>query len=165
MPLLKGKKNIGHNIAEMESAGHPRDQAIAAALRTAREAKRARGGVTPGHKKKAGIPIMAAGGEYVLQPKGKGGLLHSHVAGRTDHLPITVKPDSYVLPADIVSGLGEGNTLAGAKKIDAMFPNGIIAKFGSLETGHKALDEFVKAYRAKTIKNLKGLPGPAKGNE
>lgn len=35
MPLLKGKENVGHNIAEMEAAGHPREQAIAAALRTA----------------------------------------------------------------------------------------------------------------------------------
>lgn len=31
MPLLKGKANLGQNIAEMEKAGHPRKQAIAAA--------------------------------------------------------------------------------------------------------------------------------------
>jgi hypothetical protein len=35
MPLLAGKRNIGHNISEMESAGHPRSQSIAAALRKA----------------------------------------------------------------------------------------------------------------------------------
>lgn len=35
MPLLKGKKNIGHNIREMEKAGHPHKQAVAAALHTA----------------------------------------------------------------------------------------------------------------------------------
>jgi hypothetical protein len=35
MPLLKGKRNIGRNIAEMEAAGHPRVQSIAAALHTA----------------------------------------------------------------------------------------------------------------------------------
>ena len=36
MPLLPGKKNIGHNIKEMEAAGHKKSQAIAAALETAR---------------------------------------------------------------------------------------------------------------------------------
>lgn len=35
MPLLPGKAEIGHNIKEMQKAGHPRDQSIAAALRTA----------------------------------------------------------------------------------------------------------------------------------
>lgn len=39
MPLKKGKskKIIGENIAEMERAGHPRKQAIAASLNEARE--------------------------------------------------------------------------------------------------------------------------------
>lgn len=37
MPLLKGKKNIGHNIKEMEQAGHSKAQSIAAALNTARK--------------------------------------------------------------------------------------------------------------------------------
>ncbi len=40
MPLLKGKENVGHNIAEMEKAGHPRDQSIAASLREAGVPKR-----------------------------------------------------------------------------------------------------------------------------
>ena len=35
MPLLKGKQNIGHNIEEMEKAGHPHDQSVAAAMNTA----------------------------------------------------------------------------------------------------------------------------------
>lgn len=37
MPLLPGKKNIGKNIKEMESAGHPKNQSIAAALNEARK--------------------------------------------------------------------------------------------------------------------------------
>jgi 8-oxo-dGTP pyrophosphatase MutT (NUDIX family) len=37
VPLLKGKENIGHNIAEMEKAGHPKNQAIAAAYHAAGE--------------------------------------------------------------------------------------------------------------------------------
>lgn len=35
MPLLSGKKNIGHNITEMEKAGHPYRVARAAALNKA----------------------------------------------------------------------------------------------------------------------------------
>ncbi len=39
MPLVKGRgrKVIGHNIKEMEEAGHSRKQSIAAALNTARK--------------------------------------------------------------------------------------------------------------------------------
>lgn len=39
MPLLKGKSKavIGKNIKEMELAGHPRNQAIAASLNEARK--------------------------------------------------------------------------------------------------------------------------------
>jgi len=39
MPLKSGKKNIGRNIAEMIKAGHPRDQAIAAAFSKAGRSK------------------------------------------------------------------------------------------------------------------------------
>jgi 8-oxo-dGTP pyrophosphatase MutT (NUDIX family) len=49
------------------------------------------------------------------------GPIHSSVAGRTDHLPITVASSSYVLPADLVSHLGENNTLAGFKVLRRMF--------------------------------------------
>src|ERR1700722_15727776 len=49
------------------------------------------------------------------------GPLHSTVAGRTDHLPSNVPNGSYVLPADIVSAMGEGNTMAGFKVAKRMF--------------------------------------------
>lgn len=48
------------------------------------------------------------------------GLVHSAVAGRTDRHPINVAAGAYVVPADIVSGVGEGNTMAGAQVLDAM---------------------------------------------
>lgn len=40
-PLLPGKAEIGHNIEEMEKAGHPHSQAVAAALHKAYDAKAA----------------------------------------------------------------------------------------------------------------------------
>jgi hypothetical protein len=41
MPLLKGKKNVGRNIKELESTGkYPHKQAIAIALNVAGESKK-----------------------------------------------------------------------------------------------------------------------------
>ncbi len=40
MPLLKGKKNVGRNIKELESTGRPANQAIAIALSVAKEKKK-----------------------------------------------------------------------------------------------------------------------------
>ncbi len=213
MPLARGSSRavVSRNIAEM-SQTHPHDQAVAAALNMARQSrKRAEGG-----------PVVRVRPPAV---KTHAGPIHSGVAGRTDHLPMTVKDGSYVLPADIVSGFGQGNTMAGfkvAKQLPRLFatsfyggkkpgaglpysggglPYGspepphraaggsaeetgdgeetrgvpIVAAGGEhvygdddvrlvgggdLSTGHKILDEFVKAYRAHLIKTLKGLPGP-----
>lgn len=57
------------------------------------------------------------GGDPMAAPLPKSGLLHSAVAGRTDHLQVNAPAGSYVIPADIVSAEGQGNTLAGAKFI------------------------------------------------
>jgi hypothetical protein len=51
------------------------------------------------------------------------GPLHSTVAGRTDHLPSQVPNGSFVIPADVVSGFGEGNSMAGFKVLKRMFQN------------------------------------------
>jgi len=190
MPLSKGKSKstISNNIREMISAGHPKDQAVAAALNTARHSLAVGGTVTKFHT----------------------GPIHSVVAGRTDHLPVHVPSGSYVIPADITSAIGEGNTIAGFKTLKRVFggapyggaglpykgsgsgpyggklpgksdggevsgvpcvvaggehvvaPNEVAwAGDGDMETGHKVLDDFVKQYREKTIKTLKNLPGPA----
>ncbi|KPK54594.1 MAG: hypothetical protein AMS22_05580 [Thiotrichales bacterium SG8_50] len=122
MPLTKGSSQatISHNIAEMVHAGHPQAQAVAAALNTARNSK-AEGG--PMQKPKA---TPAASGVHL-------GPIHSPVAGRTDHLPMNVPSGAYVIPADIVSSLGEGNTMAGFRAVKHMFrgaPKGSYAEGG-----------------------------------
>lgn len=61
---------------------------------------------------------------------GSGLIHHPHAAagGRTDTLPYTVPSNSFVIPADVVSGLGEGDTYSGARVIAQML-NG--SPFGS----------------------------------
>lgn len=49
------------------------------------------------------------------------GPIHSPVAGRTDHLPVHVPSGSYVIPADIISAMGEGNTMSGFKVAEKIF--------------------------------------------
>lgn len=60
-----------------------------------------------------------------------GGLLNSAGPGRTDTINTNVPTGAYVVPADVVSGTGEGNTLAGSAIIDRIFssqPHGIQAR-------------------------------------
>lgn len=48
------------------------------------------------------------------------GMIHSATPGRTDRLPMAVPKDSYVIPADVVGGMGQGNSTAGSKIINDM---------------------------------------------
>lgn len=52
------------------------------------------------------------------------GFLHGSTPGRADSVNTTAPGGSYILPADVVAGLGEGNSLAGARVADAMFSTG-----------------------------------------
>ena len=291
MPLAQGKSRavIGRNIEEMEASGHPRAQAIAAALNTARKVRADGGGIfssnaaestniedrrdegalsniarhisapykywvntltgpqTPPNDSGIGPPddmhdnlvhqraqatrdqiqankeelqpdrnpMPLAHGGTARRRRADGGAvthlhtgpIHSSVAGRTDHLPMHVPSGAYVLPADIVSALGEGNTMAGFKIAKNMFsqpsrtegtpyaesglPYGVPEPHkahggaasgvpivaaggehvihpddvrwlgnGSLDDGHRILDEFVKQFRLSTVKTLSKLPGP-----
>lgn len=83
--------------------------------------------------KKAGMKMPSFGlhvprfGKF--QHLARGGFINTTVPGRTDEHNITVPPGSYVLTADVVSAIGEGNSVAGAKKLSAMFGPG--SRYGS----------------------------------
>lgn len=130
------------------------------------------------------------------QKRADGGAVHagpilSSVPGRTDHHPMDVASGSYVLPADHVSSLGEGNTSAGMEVVRHMLggfgaeggesqpgepvpinaaggefviaPEVVMAiGGGDIARGHKMLDEWVLMNRKKHISTLRKLPGPAK---
>ncbi len=106
MPLIKSKSeqalkaNIKVLMGEVGKSPHvqSRSQGLAVAYAIKRRAKAAGGPVHEG-------PII------------------SSVPGRTDAHEMDVPASSYVIPAHVVSGLGQGNTLAGMEKIKSMFPD------------------------------------------
>lgn len=115
MPLIKSasKEAVSSNIRAEREAGKPQRQAVAIALDVSRRAKRADGGAAPPWYVRSEARSMTHTGP-----------LHSPIAGRTDHIATSVPSGAYVLPADHVSALGQGNTAAGMKVVEHMFNSG-----------------------------------------
>ena len=117
-------------------------------------------------------------------PKAIGsGLLAGGTPGRADKVPVGVRSDSFVIPADVVSALGEGNSESGAEILARMFKTepaaddvgehvGIVASHGefilspeavaeighgSLSAGHKVCHRFVLEVRREHIASLRKL--------
>lgn len=153
-------------ILSGEAGAFERGGAVESAMSIARSLKRASGG-----KVHVG-PIIGDTG------------------GRADKVPMKVPNGSYVCTADHVSGLGEGNTMAGMKKLGAMFPKSkpslmrklphddlvpiyaadgefvvspedIMDRYGDLDEGHRILDHWQTTSRKKLIKELATLAPPA----
>jgi hypothetical protein len=104
--ILSGKAGAGVLAGGMLAPGaieamreqHAAGGKVSNALALARDLKRARGG------------------------KVHSGAIMGDTDGRADEVPMEVPDGSYVLTADHCSSMGEGNTLAGFKKLDQMFP-------------------------------------------
>lgn len=74
---------------------------------------------TGGRASGSGIGIGAAQRPHITR-----GPILSKVPGRTDAHFTHVPSGSYVIPADIVSGRGQGNTIAGATALEKLFKMG-----------------------------------------
>jgi hypothetical protein len=117
MPLTHSpsKQALSRNVAAEMRAGKPQNQALAIAYDVKRRS-RAAGGLAP---------ALSPG--FVLRQEARGmhaGPILSAVAGRTDHHPMSVAAGSYVLPADHISSLGQGNTANGMAVVKQMFGSG-----------------------------------------
>ena len=161
MPLIKSgsKAAISKNISEMVSAGHPQKQAVAAALNTARKARKAGGGpigMPPGIKMpgQSGDQSKGRGGPTITPPstahvpwrvkatppasttipapKVAPGALVGPTMGRADAISTKVPNGSHILPADTVSAIGQGNSMAGFHRLGTAFPHSA----GSHPAGH-----------------------------
>ncbi len=58
--------------------------------------------------------------EEMSLPMGHGGMLEGPGKGRDDKIPVLASDGEYVIAADVVSGIGDGSTKAGARALDAM---------------------------------------------
>jgi len=151
MPLIKSgsKAALHQNIAEMVRAGHPQTQAVAAAYRNAREhgGRFAFGGSIPGYAPGGNVsPPWFVRNE--ARSMGHVGFIGSLVPGRTDRHHMSVAGGSYVLPADVVSSVGQGNSLAGANSLSRQFKMGPYGSAPSQIHG-VAPPHFAKAIRQK----------------
>lgn len=88
-----------------------------------------RGG-RPEHFAAGGVPTSAEMAPWFTRSEAHGqlsrpaGLVHTAGPGRTDNVPMAVAAGSHVIPADVVAGIGQGNTLAGAHALDAAMRSG-----------------------------------------
>lgn len=144
MPLKPGSSNEikSLNIKEMIQAGHPQNQAVAAALSNARRHPHSTGGGL-GDYSRGGVmsslnfkPPRGLARITEPEPDAGHGFLHSAVPGRTDRLAINVRHGSHIIPADVVSAFGQGNSLAGAHHLDTLMR--------SLPQGYKSGGEVKK---------------------
>jgi hypothetical protein len=132
MPLVQSssREAVSENIRREKAAGKPQAQSVAIALETQRRNRHASGGLAGASYADGGgllspateTPYFARSAERELianEQYHPGGFVNSAVAGRTDRLPLAVGTDSHVLPADVVSGAGQGNSLAGAHILSA----------------------------------------------
>lgn len=130
MPLEKGSGRdvISRNIDELTHHGsrkRPHDQIVAIALSEADKSKRphlASGGFSLGNSTPFYVRNEARNiADDTYHP---GGVFTGGSGGRTDNLPRAVAADSFVMPADVISGIGQGSTMAGAKIMDGILSSG-----------------------------------------
>lgn len=130
----------------------------------------------------AGAPlVMKKGGsanpsksfemEIIEEPRSLSYFLEGIGGGQDDDVPRGLRPKSYIVDASTVSDAGDGNSMAGAEKINAWLSNGeveippeSVARLGkgNIDTGTKILDQLVKNIRKHKRGGSTKLPPKAK---
>jgi hypothetical protein len=77
------------------------------------------GGFNPEKAMSIGLARKAGG-----MGGGSGGLLKSQIPGRTDQIQASIPKGAYIIPADVVSGMGQGNTDAGGAILGKLMNRG-----------------------------------------
>lgn len=87
------------------------------------------------HPEFMGRPLMMAQGgrakhpdieidEFEIEyPSNIGRYIHGYTGGQDDKIDALLSDGEYVIPADVVSHLGDGNNMAGSKKLDHFLKN------------------------------------------
>lgn len=71
-----------------------------------------------------GMTAMPSWTKLEARGENSSGFLHGTTPGRADSVQTAAPPGAYVIPADVIAGLGEGNSLAGARVADQIFGSG-----------------------------------------
>lgn len=110
----------GTSTGQVQSSGVANNPVQQPFMASGGAANRSEGGFNVAKSPHLGLPWQA---RNEIRQMHTGPVL-SAVPGRTDHHPVKVPSGSYVVPADIVSGRGQGNTIAGSQAIQRMFKMG-----------------------------------------
>jgi hypothetical protein len=137
-------------LAGLKTAARPKAPAPDVKAATATKAPPRRRRKPPESEDVAEPPLHAAGGSvappfYARQGAsalGRAGYIHGPTAGRADRVPMKVGGNSYVMPADVVSGIGGGNSTAGAAALNKLFKVGPYGTPGSHLTAKAIRQKF-----------------------
>ena len=79
------------------------------------------------------LQMAAPGAQTQGLIAGQGGGMDDQIPGMIgSQQPVAVSPGEFIVPADVVSGLGDGSSDAGAAKLDGMMDNVRMAKTGGI---------------------------------
>lgn len=133
------EEKLQETLARLGGPSSPQGSVVARVLRQ-RQMSPQTGQQPTAQFKRGGAMKRADGGDMGISPSqgspwwsraesrgaetSGGGFLHGSSPGRADTVQTTAPGGSYILPADVVSGLGQGNSLAGARVMDAILSTG-----------------------------------------
>lgn len=71
-------------------------------------------------KKGGVVPNMFFAEKEMNYPNGKGKFLMGYTKGQADKIPADLSDGEYIIPADVVAHIGDGNNMAGGKEFDRL---------------------------------------------